>query len=230
MMKKRLGRWKALLYKDIYDLRWNGQILFNLIGAIFLISILAVVPEENLSLSFLLGFIFVMLTMLMQGHLMVEEQEQRTIRRLKQAGFSFKEIFLSKMLVTFTVTIFVLVIFSVLYGNHFFFIVKLFILVLPIVAIMLFVGTILGIKTKNTIEISLYGTPVILFYFFIEGLLMNSSKDSMPWLAVFPNYHLHYGIDQLYLNEPFLSYLAVPAIWMTAVIFLFICWYKKQKY
>ncbi|GGP08153.1 hypothetical protein [Oceanobacillus neutriphilus] len=59
---------------------------------------------------------------------------------------------------------------------------------------------------------------------------MNSSKEGMPWLAVFPNYHLHYGIDQLYFNEPFLSYLAVPAIWMTAVIFIFISWYKKQKY
>ncbi|WP_229720073.1 ABC transporter permease [Oceanobacillus neutriphilus] len=163
-----MGRWKALLYKDVCDLRWNGQVLFNLIGVIFFISILAVVPEENLSLSFLLGFIFVMLTMLMQGNLMVEEQEQRTIRRLKQVGFSFTEIFLSKMLVTFTVTVFVLVIFSVLYGNHFFFIVKLFILVLPIVVSMLVAGTFLGIKTKNTIEISLYGTPSFYSIFLLK--------------------------------------------------------------
>lgn len=172
MMKKRkqvrLDRWKALLYKDICDLRWNGQVLLNFIGGIFLISLLAFVPEETISLSFLLGFIFVMLTMLMQGNLMVEEQEQRTIRRLKQAGFSFKEIYIYKMIVTFTATVLVLVIFSVLYGNHFLFSIKLFILVLPIMIIMLVAGTFLGIKTKNTIEISLYGVPIIILYFLLK--------------------------------------------------------------
>ncbi|MEK4300458.1 ABC transporter permease [Oceanobacillus sp. FSL W8-0428] len=234
MMKKRkqvrLDRWKALLYKDICDLRWNGQVLLNFIGGIFLISLLAFVPEETISLSFLLGFIFVMLTMLMQGNLMVEEQEQRTIRRLKQAGFSFKEIYIYKMIVTFTATVLVLVIFSVLYGNHFLFSIKLFILVLPIMIIMLVAGTFLGIKTKNTIEISLYGVPIIILYFFVEGLLMNSSKEDMPWLVVFPNYHLHYGIDQLYFNEPFLSYLVVPVIWMTAVVAVFVSWYRNQSF
>ncbi|WP_280530111.1 hypothetical protein [Oceanobacillus sp. J11TS1] len=40
----------------------------------------------------------------------------------------------------------------------------------------------------------------------------------MSWLAIFPNYHIHYGIAQFYDNEPFLSYLAVPVIWMAAVI------------
>ncbi|GEN86809.1 ABC transporter permease [Oceanobacillus sojae] len=234
MMKKRkqvrLDRWKALLYKDICDLRWNGQVLLNFIGGIFLISLLAFVPEETISLSFLLGFIFVMLTMLMQGNLMVEEQEQRTIRSLKQAGFSFKEIYIYKMIVTFTATVLVLVIFSVLYGNHFLFSIKLFILVLPIMIIMLVAGTFLGIKTKNTIEISLYGVPIIILYFFVEGLLMNSSKEDMPWLVVFPNYHLHYGIDQLYFNEPFLSYLVVPVIWMTAVVAVFVSWYRNQSF
>lgn len=225
-----MDRWKALLYKDICDLRWNGQVLLNFIGGIFLISLLAFVPEETISLSFLLGFIFVMLTMLMQGNLMVEEQEQWTIRRLKQAGFSFKEIYIYKMIVTFTATVLVLVIFSVLYGNHFLFSIKLFILVLPIMIIMLVAGTFLGIKTKNTIEISLYGVPIIILYFFVEGLLMNSSKEDMPWLVVFPNYHLHYGIDQLYFNEPFLSYFVVPVIWVTAVVAVFVSWYRNQNF
>ncbi|WP_152656621.1 hypothetical protein [Oceanobacillus sp. CFH 90083] len=85
-------------------------------------------------------------------------------------------------------------------------------------------------KTKNTIEISLYGMPIVVLYFFLEGLLMNSSKEDMPWLAIFPNYHLHYGIDQLYFNESFLAYLAVPVIWMAAVILLFVNWFKKQEF
>ncbi len=235
MMKKRkqvrLDRWKALLYKDICDLRWNGQVLLNFIGGIFFDFFTCFCSGRNhLIIFFLLGFIFVMLTMLMQGNLMVEEQEQRTIRSLKQAGFSFKEIYIYKMIVTFTATVLVLVIFSVLYGNHFLFSIKLFILVLPIMIIMLVAGTFLGIKTKNTIEISLYGVPIIILYFFVEGLLMNSSKEDMPWLVVFPNYHLHYGIDQLYFNEPFLSYLVVPVIWMTAVVAVFVSWYRNQSF
>lgn len=96
--------------------------------------------------------------------------------------------------------------------------------------IMLVAGTFLGLKTKNTVEVSLYGIPIILLYFFIEGLLMNSKQGDMFWMVIFPNYHLHYGIHQLYINEPFFSYLAVPVIWMAAVIAVFIKSYKRQNF
>lgn len=225
-----LYRFKALLYKDICDLRWNGQVLFNTITGAILISLFALLPHEEIPISFVFAFVFGMLTLLMQGNLVVEEKEQGTIRRLKQAGFSLKEILLSKMMVTFTTTVLILLLFFVLYGNHLLFHLQLFILVLPIVIMMLITGTFLGIKTKNTIEVSLYGSPIMIFYFFLEGLLMNSSREAMPWLAIFPNYHIHYGIDQIYYNEPFLSYLAVPVIWMAAVGAVFISWYKKQQF
>lgn len=234
MMKKeksgRLYRFKALLYKDICDLRWNGQVLFNLITGAILISLFALLPQGEIPISFVFAFVFGMLTLLMQGNLVVEEKEQGTIRRLKQAGFSLKEILLSKMMVTFTTTVLILILFFVLYGNHLLFHLQLFILVLPMVMLMLIAGTFLGIKTRNTIEVSLYGSPIMIFYFFLEGLLMNSSRGEMSWLAIFPNYHIHYGIDQLYYHESFLSYLAVPLIWMAAVIIVFISWYKKQQF
>lgn len=225
-----LYRFRALLYKDICDLRWNGQVLFNLITGAILISLFALLPHGEIPISFVFTFVFGMLTLLMQGNLVVEEKEQGTIRRLKQAEFSLKEILFSKMMITFMTTVLILILFFVLYGNHMLFHLQLFILVLPIIMIMLVAGTFLGIKTKNTIEVSLYGSPIMIFYFFLEGLLMNSSREGMPWLAIFPNYHIHYGIDQIYNKEPFLSYLTVPVIWMAVGIVVFITWYKKQHF
>jgi len=226
----RLYRFRALFYKDFCDLRWNGQVLFNLITVAAFISLFTLFPQGEIPISFLFAFVFGMQTMLMQGNLVVEEKEQGTIRRLKQAGFSLKEILLSKIMVTFTTTVLLLILFFVLHGNHLLFHLQLFILVLPIVIMMLTAGTFLGIKTKNTIEVSLYGTPIMIFYFFLEGLLMNSSKEEMSWLAIFPNYYIHYGIAQLYDNESFLPYLAVPVIWMAAGMIAFISWYKKQQF
>lgn len=223
-------RWKALLYKDLCDLRWNGQVLSNLIIGVILVSLSALFLKGDIPISFIIAFIFGMLTMVMQGNLIVEEQEQQTILRLKQVGFSLKEIILSKMLITVMTTAFILIIFFILNGKGFFFSLKIFILSLPMMVIMLVVGTFLGMKTKNTIEVSLYGIPIILLYFFTEGLLMNSKQGDMPWLVIFPNYHLHYGIHKLYFNEPFLSYLAVPVIWMAAVIAVFIKSYKRLNF
>src|SRR5690625_1036400 len=222
--------WRALFYKELCDLPWNGQIILNHIGGLVVIIVFCFKPfmEQFVPLSFLLAFIFSILTMLMQGNLMVEEREQRTFRRLTQAGISPKELMLSKMLLTFIVTVFILIIFSFLYNNGFVFSLKLLLLALPILITILVAGTFLGIKSKNTIEVSLYGIPVVILYFFVEGLLMNSTQNEMPWLAVFPNYHLHYGIEQIYSNAPFLIYLVVPTIWMIIIILLFGMWHKKK--
>lgn len=225
----RIQRWKALLYKDLCDLRSNGQILFNLIIGVVFVSIASFFSMQELPVSFLLAFIFVMLTMMIQGNLVVEEYEQRTIRRLQEAGFSLKDIIISKMLVTFTITVLVLIIFFFFSNNHIIFSLKLFLLILPILIIMLIAGSFLGMKTKNTIEVSLYGMPIVILYFFVEGLLMNSEKGEMPWLVVFPNYHLHYGIEQIRLQEPFFSYLSVPAVWMSLIILWFVLWFKNTK-
>ncbi|WP_368655076.1 hypothetical protein AB4Y30_08665 [Ornithinibacillus sp. 4-3] len=106
---------------------------------------------------------------------------------------------------------------------------KLILLSLPIIGLFLIAGTYLGLKTKNTIEVSLFATPIIVLYLFINGLLMNSSKGEMPWLAIFPNFHFHYGIVALYAKDPFLIYLIVPIIWLIGIFFLYTHWFKKQK-
>ncbi|WP_080875295.1 ABC transporter permease [Oceanobacillus timonensis] len=224
-------RFRALFYKDLCDLPWNGQILLNQIGGIVFISVFSFVPSEEqfISLSFLLALILSMLTLLMQGSLMVEEYEQGTIRRLKQAGMSLKELIFSKMLLTFLTTACILIIFCFLYGTGIMSSLKLLLLILPILMTILIIGTYIGMKAKNTVEVSLYSVPISILYFFVEGLLMNSTKEDMPWLAIFPNYHLHYGIEQIYSNMPFLFYLIIPAIWMSMIILLFVIWCKKKS-
>lgn len=118
--RMQLQRWKALLSKDLCDLRWNGQVLSNLIIGVILVSLSALFLKGDIPTSFIIAFIFGMLTMVMQGNLIVEEQEQKTILRLKQVGFSLKEIFLSKMLITVMTTAFILIIFFILNGKGFF--------------------------------------------------------------------------------------------------------------
>lgn len=224
-----IHRWRALLYKDLCDLRWNGQILFNLITGIVFVFVFSLIPVQQTPISFLIAFILTMITMLMQGNMVVEEYEQKTKRRLIQAGYSMMDIMVSKMLITFTITTILLILFFFLYSDRISHSVMTFLLVLPILVMMLFIGTFFGMQTKNTIEVGLYGMPVILLYFFVEGLLMNSDYHTMKWLAVFPNYHLHYGIEQLYQQQPFLHFLIVPLLWMIAVILLFIVWFKRRN-
>lgn len=227
--QRKLSRWKALLYKDLSDLRGNGQVLFIFMICVIVVSLSTYFLQGVIPASFILGFIMGMLTMIMQGNLVVEEQEQGTIRRLKQAGFSLKEIYFVKTLITFLTTGLIFMLFFMINEKGFLINFKILILILPILGIMLVAGAWLGMKTKNTIEVSLYGIPIIILYFFIEGLLMNSDKGDMPWLAIFPNYHLHYGISQIIQHGPFLLYLVAPSIWMVSVIIVFTYAFKKES-
>ncbi|MBO0996059.1 ABC transporter permease [Bacillus sp. SD088] len=221
--------WKAILYKDLCDLRWNGQILFNLITGVVFVFVFTLIPIRQVPISFLIAFILGMLTMIMQGNMIVEEHEQRMKRGLIQAGFSIKDIVIEKMLITFMITSLVLIALFLFHSDQISYSLSTFLLALPMLLIILFIGTFIGLKTKNTIEVSLQGMPVILLYFFVEGLLMNSDRSTMKWLAIFPNYHLHYGIEQINQQQSFLHFLLVPLLWVVVVILLFIVWLRKRE-
>ncbi|WP_066186099.1 MULTISPECIES: ABC transporter permease [Gracilibacillus] len=224
-------QWKALIYKDMCDLRWNGQILFNMMSSIAFVTVFSFIPGQQLQLSFLIAFILLMLTMYMQGNMVVEEYEQKTRRRLSQANVSFKIMFLAKMAITFMITSIVLIAFFFFHSDRLLACISIYLLTLPLIILIQLVGLMLGIKTKNTIELSMYGMPIMLLYFFVEGLLMNSNQpDEWKWLAVLPNYHLHHGIEQIQLQQPFMSSLIVPLIWMAAAILLFVWWFRKQRH
>lgn len=225
----RLYQWKALLYKDLHDLKWNGQVLFIWMVYLIVVSLSTQFLQEVVPLSFIIAFILGMMTMIMQGNLIVEEQEQATMNRLKQAGFSLKEVYYVKTFVTMIPTSVLFILFFIFNDKELFVNFKILILVIPLLIMMLVTGTWLGMKTKNTVEVSLYGIPIIILYFFIEGLLMNSDKGEMPLLVVFPNYHLHYGINQISQHEPFFLYLVVPLIWMVSVMLTFTHVFNKEK-
>lgn len=220
--------YKALLYKELCDLPKNGQVIINFVAVIALVLAFSFLPRENVPQSFLLAFIFSMLTMLMQGNLVVEEKEQQTTRRLRQLSFTLKEMILPKMTLTFLTTMFVFFVFCLLYGSGAILNLKLFLLVFPFITIMLVVGTFLGMAVKNTIEVNLYAIPTILFYFFTEGLLMNSHKGEISWLKILPNYYLYHGIKQLHLSSQLFYNLIVPVFWAIIITVSFITWCKKK--
>ncbi|GAB2546680.1 ABC transporter permease [Gracilibacillus alcaliphilus] len=223
-------QWKALLYKDLCDLRWNGQILFNTLIAFVFIMIFPMIPGQQVPLSFLIAFVLALVTTLMQGNMVVEEYEQKTKQRLFQANISPWGIILSKMMLTFMATSIILLILVFTYTRSFLEGIGSFLMALPLVIILLFMSTVLGMKSKNTIEVSLYGVPFMLLYFFIEGLMMNSDQSELKWLAIFPNYHLHYGIVHLHLQQSFMPYLIVPLLWMAVIILLFAIWFRKRHH
>ncbi len=165
-----------------------------------------------------------MVTMFTQGNLVVEEREQGTLRRLQQVGFSIKDVLIIKMFVSFLVTSVLVFLFLLFYRFDPTISFNLLVLSFPIIIIMLLAGTFVGLQAKNTIEVSLYGTPIALFYLFLEGLLMNHQLGYMQWIAVFPNYHLYYGVT----SDTLLPYLLTPYLWMIIVVIVFTWWFMNK--
>ncbi|KQL58558.1 MULTISPECIES: ABC transporter permease [Bacillaceae] len=215
---------KALFYKDLLDLRWNGQVLFNVIICLLVTIIFLWYPRQDLPISFVIGFTFAMVTMFTQGNLVVEEREQGTLRRLQQVGFSIKDVLIIKMFVSFLVTSVLVILFLLFYRFDPTISFNLLVLSFPVIIIMLLAGTFVGLQAKNTIEVSLYGTPIALFYLFLEGLLMNHQLGYMQWIALFPNYHLYYGVT----SDSLLPYLLTPYLWMIIVVIVFTWWFMNK--
>lgn len=225
MTKPTFKQWQALIYKDFSDLRWNGQVQFNFIISLLITIVFLWFPRESFPISFVIGFTFAIVTMFTQGNLVVEEREQGTFRRLNQVGFSLKHMIISKMIVTLFVTTILILLFLLSYRFNPIISFNLIILSFPVVLIMILAGTFIGLNAKNTIDVSLYGTPIALFYLFLEGLLMSHHPGRMDWLALFPNYHLYYGVTSSNVT----SHLLVPYLWMTIILLLFIWWFKKRQ-
>ncbi|MFB4212565.1 ABC transporter permease [Shouchella sp. JSM 1781072] len=225
MTKPTFKQWKALFYKDLMDLRWNGQVQFNFIICLLITIVFLWFPRDSLPISFVIGFTFAMVTMFTQGNLVVEEREQGTFRRLNQVGFSLKHMVVGKMFVTLFVTSILVFLFLLFYRFDPTISFNLIILSFPVVLIMILAGTFIGLNAKNTIDVSLYGTPLTLFYLFLEGLLMSHQPGRMEWLGFFPNYHLYYGVTSSNVT----SHLLVPYLWMTIILLLFVWWFKKRQ-
>jgi|SRR5690625_1975770 len=207
---------RTILYKDIWDLRWNGQVILLLLCQIVIHIGLYILDIHTVLPALFVGFIVTLLTMYMQGNLIVEESEQGTLKLLHQMKVHPVDIFIAKSLLTLVVSIIVFFISAIFYGYTLLSIFIGILFILPLFLMFLFFGTILGIISKNTIDVSLYGWAVVLLYFVFEGIVSYNTSSHPGILLVLPNYHLFHGlqmIEQQDFISAFSQYFYVPVGW-----------------
>lgn len=221
---------RVLLHKEIKDLIWNGQVAVLFMTT--LIMILSLYTFQNWmsetrfdipifdGLTMPINFIAIIFSTYAQGNLIVEEKEQRTTKLLSLAHVSFTHIFLTKALIVYVLSLILLVCSMVVNDFGFIDIISTSLLITPHFLLFILVGTIIGQLANNTIDVSIYGWPILLFYFAIDGITLSSSIFA-NLLFIFPNAHVRNTLIAIQQGEVLsaLPYLLVPVIWV--FIFLF---------
>ena len=230
---------KVLMIRELKDLRFNGQVLllfFTAFAMIFFIYVLnnLTITFSNEQITFfkgmtsLLSFISILVTMYTQGNLMVEEKEQGTGILYRLMKIRRINIFLAKSIVTYSISYLLFTIGMIIYGYSLAQILMASIFTIPIFSMWLLIGTAIAEYAKNTIDVSLYGWPIMIVYFLIEGLVYSSLLNKLTIL--FPNYHIERGLT-LIENDDFtsvLKFMIVPFIW-GGIALLFLIKKREKK-
>ncbi|MEA1853588.1 hypothetical protein MKX67_21160 [Cytobacillus sp. FSL W7-1323] len=230
---------KVLMIRELKDLRFNGQVLllfFTAFAMIFFIYVLnnLTITFSNEQITFfkgmtsLLSFISILVTMYTQGNLMVEEKEQGTGILYRLMKIRRINIFLAKSIVTYSMSYLLFTIGMIIYGYSLAQILMASIFTIPIFSMWLLIGTAIAEYAKNTIDVSLYGWPIMIVYFLIEGFVYSSLLNKLTIL--FPNYHIERGLT-LIENDDFtsvLKFMIVPFIW-GGIALLFLIKKREKK-
>ncbi|MCM3322601.1 ABC transporter permease [Cytobacillus kochii] len=230
---------KVLMIRELKDLRFNGQVLllfFTAFAMIFFIYVLnnLTITFSNEQITFfkgmtsLLSFISILVTMYTQGNLMVEEKEQGTGILYRLMKIRRINIFLAKSIVTYSMSYLLFTIGMIIYGYSLAQILMASIFTIPFFCMWLLIGTAIAEYAKNTIDVSLYGWPIMIVYFLIEGLVYSSLLNKLTIL--FPNYHIERGLT-LIENDDFtsgLKFMIVPFIW-GGIALLFLIKRRQKK-
>ncbi|QQK74881.1 ABC transporter permease [Salicibibacter cibarius] len=214
---------RTIIYKDMLDLRWNGQVIVLLFCQVLIHFGLYNLDVQNVLPSFFAGFIATLLTMYVQGNLIVEESEQGTLKLLYQMKVHPIDIFIAKSVLTFTLSTIVFVVSAIVYGYTPISIFAGLLFISPLLLMFLCLGTILGTMSKNTIDVSLYGWPVILIYFLLEGIVSYNTDSNPGILLALPNYHMFHGlqlIEQQEVASAFAQHMYVPIGWALLIVML----------
>lgn len=227
---------RLLMVREMKDIRFNGQALllfFTAFAMVFFVYVL-----NNLTISFsgqqitffrgmtsLLSFIGILVTMYTQGNLMVEEKEQGTGMLYRLMKVRAINIFIAKAIVTYCMSYLLFMIGMVVNGYSFPQILMASFFTIPFFCMWLLIGAAIAEYAKNTIDVSLYGWPIMIVYFFLEGMVYSSLLYKVTIL--FPNYHIQKGLT-LIENDEFgsaLKFMIVPLLWFgLAYVFL-----KKRR-
>lgn len=221
---KKLKYMSAIFKKDIKDLKQNGQLLFLIICQIVGGIPFYIIDQENVLLSMNISIIAVLLVMYAQGNLVVEEKEQNTLIVLQYRGMNYWDIILPKSILTLILFLIALTMWLFLYGYSLTTIIIGVIFISPLFIMFNAIGSMIGLISKNTVDVSLYGWPIILLYLLLDGVMYYPLVDRLNIFFITPNYHFHHGIQLLIQEryaEMFLHHSAVPLVWAIILLYPF---------
>lgn len=157
----------------------------------------------------------------MQGNLLVEEKEQNTWRILKQQGVSLSHLVIAKASLTAIVTLGISFITGIASGFGLFTSFLVCVFIIPALLIMLSIGTIVSLYSRNTIEVNLWATPVVIVFIALEIInQVLSNQGETVFIQILPNYLLYEGLS-LIPTRPADAFL-FPFLYNVVLSFLFI--------
>ncbi|EZH65301.1 hypothetical protein DH09_16830 [Bacillaceae bacterium JMAK1] len=221
-------RIRILIQREFQDIIWNGQVMIVLFSALIMVSTVYILNQFGFNVDqyeivffnaipSVLGFISSFVVMYVQGNILVEEREHQTLKVLQLYKVSRTELFFAKSAITLMIAMGLLLIAMIIFRYEFLHAIGGLLFSLPMLMMFLFLGTLLAEYSKNTIEVSLYGWPIIIVYFMLEGVV-NSNLNTIL-ITVFPNFHVAQGFDYILRGDWATAslYMIVPILW--AVLF-----------
>ncbi|GAK09503.1 ABC transporter permease [Geomicrobium sp. JCM 19038] len=221
-------RIRILIQREFQDIIWNGQVMIVLFSALLMVGTVYILNQFGFNVDeyeivffnaipSVLGFVSAFVVMYIQGNILVEEREHRTLKVLQLYKVSRAELFLAKSAITLFIAMGLLLVAMIVFRYEFLHVVGGLLFSLPMLFMFLFLGTLLAEYSKNTIEVSLYGWPIIIVYFMLEGIV--NSNLNVNLIKVFPNFHVTQGFDYILRGEWATAslYIIIPILW--AVLF-----------
>ena len=226
-------RMNAIFIKDYKDFSRNIAVFVSILVVPFLAGFYGRMGVDSITLQYmLLNMAFATTATFVQSCLIAEEKEKNTLRGLMLSPASTAEILVGKSLLSFVITVLVIVLsaFFLNYMPQNIWIVTIAMLLSTVFYIGL--GTLLGLYTKSVMEASVAAFPVMII--FGLGTLIIELVERYPVLKVLtylPNLQLQEIAIEVEASASFgdiVLHLAIILAWTIFISFLTIIIYRKR--
>ena len=226
-------RMNAIFIKDYKDFSRNIAVFVSILVVPFLAGFYGRMGVDSITLQYmLLNMAFATTATFVQSCLIAEEKEKNTLRGLMLSPASTAEILVGKSLLSFVITVLVIVLsaFFLNYMPQNIWIVTIAMLLSTVFYIGL--GTLLGLYTKSVMEASVAAFPVMII--FGLGTLIIELVERYPILKVLtylPNLQLQEIAIEVEASASFgdiVLHLAIILAWTIFISFLTIIIYRKR--
>lgn len=226
-------RMNAIFIKDYKDFSRNIAVFVSILVVPFLAGFYGRMGVDSITLQYmLLNMAFATTATFVQSCLIAEEKEKNTLRGLMLSPASTAEILVGKSLLSFVITVLVIVLsaFFLNYMPQNIWIVTIAMLLSTVFYIGL--GTLLGLYTKSVMEASVAAFPVMII--FGLGTLIIELVERYPVLKVLtylPNLQLQEIAIEVEASASFGDiglHLVIIIAWVIFIFFLTIIIYRKR--